>query len=80
MCSTAAAAAAMAVALQGVYPIAREAWASIHEIYGAQCYETPLVRAEWLRERAEAAQVGRRMGWLGKVPWLVLEGRNIMLA
>lgn len=46
---------------QGVHPIAREAWSSIHQIYGAgaQCYETPLVRAEWLRERADAAQVCR---------------------
>jgi threonine dehydratase len=42
---------------KGLHPIAREAWESIHQIYGAQCYETPLVRAEWLRERADAAQV-----------------------
>lgn len=43
--------------MQGLHPIAREAWESIHQIYGAQCYETPLMRAEWLRERADAAQV-----------------------
>lgn len=49
---------------QGLHPIAREAWASIHQIYGAQCYETPLVRAEWLRERADAAQVSAQVGLL----------------
>lgn len=43
--------------VQGLHPIAQEAWASIHAIYGAQCFETPLVPAPWLADLADAAAV-----------------------
>ena len=39
-----------------MHPVAREAWSSIHRIYGG-CFETPLVPAPWLADAAGAAAV-----------------------
>lgn len=49
--------------LQSLHPIAREAWDSIHQIYGARCFETPLLPAPWLAEPAQAASVTLKAEW-----------------
>ena len=42
--------------LQGLHPIAREAWTSIHTIYSI-CFETPLLAAPWLADLADESTV-----------------------
>ena len=42
---------------QGLHPIAREAWASLYDIYGARVLETPLLTSPWLSEPFDAASV-----------------------